>query len=189
MRAESVVSHPIRQLFVAAGLLLLCSGGMAGCQNDATRLSGSIGKVYDLSYETVRVRLYESELAVEYVREDGQIPVKVIVEREGEPLEARVYQLSERGDLLGRVDDRRLPPLEGGTIRLRNFGTEAGAVVEGRFDARLVSGETTFTLQGRFDGSLEVVDGSLGYAFPDTGADVDAGDAGDVGDVGDVRGD
>ena len=181
------MSHPFRQLFVAVGLLVLCSGGMAGCQNDATRLNGSIGKLYDLTFDHVRVRLYESEFAVEYVREDGQIPVKVVVERRGESLERRTYDLAERGDVLGRVDDRRLPPLEGGTIRLRSFGTESGDIVEGRFDVRLTSGDTTFTLQGRFDGAVEVVDGSLGYEFPDTGADVDAGDAGDVGDVGDVR--
>ena len=156
---------------------------VVGCQDEETFLKGSVSSRYDLTYERVRARLYDSELAIEYVRADDQVPVRVTVEaEETSSFRATTYDLGERGDVRGRVDQVKLPPMESGSITLEEYSEQDGARVKGTFDSRLQAADSLVTLRGKFVGTLEVIDKERGYVF-DTGTD--AGDAGDVaGDVG-----
>lgn len=159
--------------------------GVAGCEADNS-LGGSVGEVYELSFQTVEARLFESEFAVEYIREDEQIPVRVIVERrEGSEISQGEISLDNRGTVVGRVGPRRLPRFKSGRLQLDRFRPEQGAPVEGSFESRLQAEDSEFSIRGTFSTRLDVVDGSIGYPQPDAG---DAGDAGDVGDVGEVGG-
>lgn len=151
------------------GVAVALALGGAGCNQQDDRLSGSLGQVYDLSFSETRARLYSSEFAVEYVRDDGQVPVRVVVERGEDEVSAGSIDLGERGTVVGRVDERRLPAFQSGTLDLEEFGSDAGATVRGEFDATFEAGDSTYSLEGRFQSALDVVDGSLGYAFEDAG--------------------
>jgi hypothetical protein len=151
-----------------------------GCRSQVNSLEGSVSSRYDLSFETTRVRLYDSALSIEYVREDGQVPVRVtLTRRESSTIGSGSYNLVERGDVRGRVDETRLPPLVSGSLELEMPNREDGSRVQGSFDVRLQAEDTTLTLRGKFTSDLERIDESRGYRF-DAG-----GDAGDVGvDIG-----
>lgn len=175
----------LKKLLLATSLTLLIPLG-AGCQKETNRLSGSVGKLYDLSFVKTRARLYSSEFVVEYVREDGQVPVRVVVDRSEElsDIARGKYNLEKRGDLIGRIDDRRLPSMKSGKVKLKAYKGRSGTPVEGEFDGQLRSGDTTFTIRGVFETTLQVVDGSLGYGTHDVGSMTDGVtiDGGDVGD-------
>lgn len=159
-----------RRAWLAALLLAACAGIGTGCQEDENALSGSVDEVYDLSYQTVRARQYDSEFAIEYTREDGQIPVRVIVERDAdEPISEGAIDLAERGTVVGRVGPRTLPEFRSGTLNLETYRSAQGAPVEGSFDATLRSEDATYSLSGVFSTHLDIVDGSIGYRFPDAG--------------------
>lgn len=154
---------------------------VSGCRPEVNSLEGSVSSRYDLSFETTRVRLYDSALSIEYVREDGQVPVRVTLDRrESSTIASGSYDLVERGEVRGRVDETRLPPLESGTLELEMPSREEGTRVTGSFDVRVEADETTLTLRGEFAADLERIDESRGYRF-DAGAGGDA--SGDVGDI------
>ncbi len=153
-----------------------------GCSDAGGSLSGSLGDFYDLSFDHTRARLYSSEFALEYVAKDGQVPIRVSVQRGDKGIEAGTYDLKARGDITGQRGDNRIPRFLSGTIEFTSFSNKQGAPVEGSFQAEFQTGRDKATLSGDFSTSLEVVDGPKGYGF-DTGPDVgDAGDAGDAGD-------
>jgi len=161
-------------------LLVACAGLGVGCQEDSNGLSGSVGEIYDLSFHRVRARQYDSEFSIEYTREDGQIPVGVIVERNGdESLSEGEIDLEERGTIVGRVGPRRLPAFGSGTLNLDAYRPAQGARIEGSFDATLRADDSTYTLSGVFSTTLDIVDESIGYRFPDAGGDAWDGGGGD----------
>ncbi len=147
---------------------LSLAAGLVACEEEDA-LQGSLTEVYDTSFSTTRARLYPSELSIEYVREDGQVPVRVTVRREDGVLGVGTYVLGTRGDVTGRSGDVDMPPLAGGSVVLERFGGQAGSTVEGRFDARFLTGEETSSLSGSFVAPLEVIEASEGYeseAYP-----------------------
>jgi len=163
-------------VWLLAGLVAL-SLSAVGCQEEGDRLEGSVSDRYDLSFSHTRARLYDSELSIEYVREDEQVPVRVTVDRGDDvSLEAGTYDLKNQGDVRGRVDQVKLPALFSGQLEMETFSAEDGAAIAGRFDTRLTAADSRVTLRGEFTTELEVVDEEIGYRF-DTGT---AGDAGDV---------
>lgn len=172
--------------WLAVGLLsasLLVGGASVGCESGRNTLGGSVGESYDLSFDTTRARLYSSELAVEYVRESGEVPVRVALDRGGGSVGTGSYSLGDRGSVVGRVEQNRLPEMRSGELILREFEARTGARVRGRFSAELESAndDSSLSLRGRFATTLEVVDENQGYRFGR-----DAGNARDVGDVSDV---
>ena len=46
-----------------------------GCADNT--LGGSLADFYDTKFDGVRARLYEDELAVEYYRDNGEVPVRI----------------------------------------------------------------------------------------------------------------
>lgn len=177
-------SEGIRRVF---GMLALIAtvGCSVGCSDNATSLSGSVSEIYDLSFQSVRARQYDSEFAIEYTRSDGQVSVRVIVERGDErEISAGEIDLGKRGTIVGRVGPRRLPEFRSGTLTLDSYQSEPGAEVAGSFDSTLRGDDSTYSLRGRFFTHLTVVDGSLGYRHGDAGDASEGGDAEGGGDSG-----
>lgn len=160
---------------------LVIAAATVGCEPGRNSLGGSVGESYDLGFDTTRARLYSSELSIEYVRESGEVPVRVVLDRRGGSIETGTYRLEERGSVDGRVEQNRLPDLESGELILQEFEGRSGAPIRGRFSAELEAAgddESTLSLRGQFSTTLEVVDQHRGYRFGR-----DAGDTGDVGDA------
>lgn len=140
------------------GVAILLSGLWA-CTEQAT-LSGSLSEVYRIDYSSVRVRLYEDDLAVEYVGVRGSVPVRVSVRL---PPEAEVagqtFDLATTGAITGRlIDGTELPELLSGSLTLEGFEARSGVEIRGEFAARFTAGEDVLTLGGTFEAPLEVVD-------------------------------
>ena len=126
-------------------------------------LDGSLTESYDLSFDETRARLYESELAIEYV-DDPQgaatVVLRVTLDAEVEPKAGKSYDLVEHGEITqsGALNPS-LPELDEGDLDLEDYGNDEGAKVVGSFDAAFVTGEgQTLQLQGRFKTELEVID-------------------------------
>ena len=178
-----------RQTKAVRLVILLAIVGMCACSDAGGSLSGSLGDYYDLSFDHTRARLYSSDLAVEFVAADGQVPVRVSLSR-GDGLTTGTYDLEQRGDVTGQRGDTRIPRFISGTVELSKFSATDGAEIEGSFEAKFATGRDESTLDGEFTTTLEVIEGPKGYGF-DTGVDagdagVDAGDAGHAGDDSDA---
>jgi len=143
------------------GPLLLAA--LTGCaESGPTYLEGSLADVYDVRFDEVRARLYDSELSIEYLLNDpdeGQL-VSLRVALENISLaENTAYDLVDRGDI-GRSDSLvALPDVEEGRLVFDTWTGEEGSAVVGDFDASfLTSDETTLVLRGGFDTTLELVE-------------------------------
>ena len=161
-------------------LLVAVSLFSMSCSDRGGSLSGSLSKFYDLSFQQTRARLYSSELAIEYVTESGDVPMRVSLDTE-EGVETGTFDLMTRGEISGRRGDERIPPLVSGTLRLRSFQARDGAEVRGSFDAKFATGDDEATVSGQFDTTLEVIESPRGY---DAGLEKDAGDVGDAAEDG-----
>jgi len=134
------------------------------CAED-NELSGSLEEVYQLHYDMVRVRLYTSEFAVEYLSsESGVVPVRLTLDRKSlrkadKELESgQSYDLERYGDITGRQSDGTdLFRFSSGTLHLDAFKPEQDAEVRGSFDAKFRVGDDSFTLTGNFLAELELV--------------------------------
>lgn len=151
------------------GLFLLACVA-ASCARDEASLTGSLGDFYDLRHDAVRARLYPSELAIEYVRGNNEVPVRVTV-MVGSELEPGTFDLLEEGNITGRSNDVDIPRYRGGELRLQDFEPADEARVRGEFEATFDTGKDVAGLSGKFDTALEVVDTVGGYEvdaeFPD----------------------
>jgi hypothetical protein len=133
------------------GLLSLISL-LASCDTDGNGLRGSLSTFHDLSFSSVRARLYSSELAIEYVRENQEVALRVTVRRaEIEPGPGVEADLATQGDVTGATAGTPLPPLTAGTVRFSRFSAAADSTVRGHFDARFEAGLTEVGLTGDFD--------------------------------------
>lgn len=138
-------------------LAVLC---VAGCEDDAgdAGLRGSLSTIYPLAHDTVRARLTRSELAIEYIRADGQTAVRLSLDAAA-ATEGASVDLATAGTLTGQVDDLNLADLVtvgGGTATLDRYAPDDGAAVIGSFEATLEAPRGTLTLTGEFDAALEV---------------------------------
>ncbi|MEM9068925.1 MAG: hypothetical protein AAGE52_10480 [Myxococcota bacterium] len=129
---------------------------LVGCANQEVK--GSLSQVYPLGFDDVRIRLYSSSLSIEYVKNDGSVPIRVSVDRSALDSGGRI-DLLENGDITGRTsEDREIPRFSEGDIRVRGFRPEDGVSVEGSWDAEFPVNDTdTLGLSGKFSGSIEVV--------------------------------
>ncbi len=168
---------------VASGLV--CA--LAGCSSPGDgALSGSLSGFYNFGYESVRARLYASEFSVEYTRSDGEVPVRLTLNRRIELRQGATIELPVGGTISGRSNDTDIPMMGDGVVDLELFDFDEGSRVKGEFAANFLVGGDTATLTGEFDATLEVVEQVEGYPY-DFG--MDAGDVGDAtasGDAGDM---
>lgn len=161
----------MKSLLRATGVALLLA--MTSCGVETSTLTGSLERFYKLGYTQVRARLYASELSIEYVNENGEVPVRITVLRSPRLARERVFTLPEEGRVNGRVRDTDLPEMNDGTVTLTTFTIEPGAVVTGEFGANFQVGKDTAALAGTFETTLEIIDQVPGY---DLGIELDLGD-------------
>ena len=140
-------------------------------QDKQGELSGSLQQFYDTSFERTRARLYSSELAIEYVREDGEVPVRISVRRGPHLKTDTSIDLIEFGSLTGRSRDTDMPLLSSGKVTFERLDFEDGEMVVGEFDASFSVGRDTASLSGSFETSLEDVETVSGYEW-DFGSDM-----------------
>lgn len=162
-------SAPLRLL----AMLALCTAMLfisCGAQRGGN-LQGSLLDFYDVEYSMVRARLYSSELAIEYVREDGEVPVRVTVLRDVDLVAGESFSLPARGNITGRSGDTDIPELADGSVLLEEFEIVEGSQVVGNFSASFSLGMDTASLSGEFDVPLEIVDRVQGYPH-DFGTDM-----------------
>ncbi|MBA2665273.1 MAG: hypothetical protein H0U74_23495 [Bradymonadaceae bacterium] len=149
---------PICQRITVVVLLALVFAGLSACDKGEGELSGSVSEFYDISYHHMRARLYSSELAIEYVRESGDVPVRISLRREAFALAPGTYDLKLNGDISGQSRHHELPRLESGRIELKEFRAEVGFIVRGEFSATLRAGDTKASIRGSFEAPLEIID-------------------------------
>lgn len=145
-------------------MLLISFVILTACSEDEAALSGSLENFYDISYSTVRARLYDSELSIEYIREDLQVPVRVTLRKLSTGmLGPGAYDLSALGSISGRSRDNDIPRMISGKIELDTYSPVNGAEIVGSFDAKFATGNDEATLAGEFSTVLEVVEQIDGY--------------------------
>ncbi|MDJ0764040.1 MAG: hypothetical protein QNJ97_13745 [Myxococcota bacterium] len=134
------------------------------CEDDRENyLEGSITKSYDMSFDSTRVRLYESELSIEYIDDSANgemIPLRVSLRvADALPQTGGVYDLTVVGTVSrGPGYGSELPELETGELTLSAYEDAAGADVTGAFDAVFLSTEgNRKSLRGGFSAELEIV--------------------------------
>lgn len=138
------------------GTLLTCAVGACGISDKL--LDGSLGDFYDLGCQSVRARLYDSELSIEYVKETGEVPVRVTVRRaEHDPTGSGTVDLGMFGDVTGVSEGADIPAFSRGELELESYRPEDGRKISGLFDAVFTSGDTEVSLHGEFSTRLTVV--------------------------------
>lgn len=153
---------------------------LGACSSDDGGLQGSLQDFYNLSFQSVRARLYPNELSIEYVREGGQVPVRLTLRQEdGQPIKAARYDLLTLGNITGRSGDNDIPRMVNGTLTLDEYNPVNGSRIVGGFEAQFATGEDKASLSGDFDANLEVVAQIIGYDA-DLSYLLDASDAGDM---------
>ncbi|MCC6337459.1 MAG: hypothetical protein IT380_26110 [Myxococcales bacterium] len=146
-------------------LLPLALLAFAGC--GAAGLDGSLTSVMDLSYDAVELRQTADEVAVAFVRKNGDTALQVtaalkdVTLAAGQPLNLaeKLTATTQRGVLSRNVmgdTTTRFPSLERGTLTLGSLPTAQGTV-SGSFNATLVQGATEpygRTVSGKFDAAV-----------------------------------
>ena len=148
------------------GLLVLlgCWATLLGCDPQSGNwLDGSLTDSYDLRFDHVRARLYQSELSVEYVvdAEEGEkVALRVTLDvRDATPEVGVTYDLFADGDVgRGEGFGSSLPDLESGTVEFEEFVADPGNPISGTFEAVFITAdESQYTLRGGFESEIEVV--------------------------------
>lgn len=141
---------------------LLLGLSAASCASEG-ELDGSLSDAYRLGHDDVRARLYASELAIEYARDDGSVPVRVALDvREVTPKAGETYDLGEHGSIGGQLaDGTEIPTFIDGKLRLDAFRPVEGASVRGTFEGTFDGVRDTLGLHGEFDTTLELIDWPL----------------------------
>lgn len=145
-------------------LIALCFA-VQGCDDSSENyLKGSLTDSYDMSFDKTRVRLYPSELSIEYVKsseKSEKVAFRATLDVSGGPLaDGTVYDLKNRGVVnRDHTLGSPLPDLESGELKLAEYSSEDGSAVEGTFKAIFVtSDKSKQTLRGGFAADLEVVE-------------------------------
>lgn len=150
VRAPSVPVVP------PAFVLLACA--LCGCGGPGGSLDGSLSDAYDLSFDTVRARLYASDLAIEYVNEKDEVVVRLTIKRAvREPKPGETYDLVTGGDVTGTSGGVEIPRFTEGEVALTAYMPKEQAQVRGRFSAVFKAGTTELSLSGDFATRVEIV--------------------------------
>jgi hypothetical protein len=145
-------------------LFLLCILPISCDEEDDNYLDGSLTDSFDMSFSGTRVRLYESELSIEYVKGSGpseKVPLILTLKLSEGPLaEGISYDLKAIGNASRGQGGygSPLPELDSGTLTFSSYSEEDGATIEGSFQSIFNTlNNTQQTLRGGFSASLEVV--------------------------------
>ncbi len=159
--------------FLATILGVISVACAAGCSKDEASLVGSLGDFYRLDHDSIRARLYPSELAIEFVRENDEVPVRVTVRRD-EQIVIGNYDLTQVGDITGRSDGVDIPRFRSGNLQLEAYDGANDSRIAGEFEASFDTGKDLAGVSGIFDTTLVVIERVDGYevdaSFPDLGA-------------------
>ena len=138
---------------------------LTGCDDQGDNyLDGSMTKSFDMKFDTTRVRLYESELSVEYVAdtdEGEKIALRVTINSGEVVLESgTAYDMVTDGTVgRGQGYGSPLPEIESGTLYLDSYSGEDGSHVSGSFTAKFIASDQSIkTLRGGFSAPLDVVE-------------------------------
>lgn len=144
-------------------LALLCLALASSACTESNTLSGSLTDFYDVSFDKVRARLYPSELAIEYARTNGEVPVRITLDVGESPLRPGTFTLPAAGDVSGRSGTTDIPNITTATVDLDEFSVLQGSAVVGSFDASFRTGDDITSLTGDFDTTLEIIESVEGY--------------------------
>lgn len=146
----------MKRLIVAVVAVAAAVAAVGGCGGKAgQQLTGSLDQYYDLGFETTRARLYSSELEIAYLKEGGEVVVRVTVLVGQVTLEGpATIDLLADGDVTGSSGGKNIPALVSGQLVLQKYGTEEGSPVEGFFDAEIEGQGSNTALHGEFKAIL-----------------------------------
>lgn len=146
----------LNRCLLAASLL----GLLVACPEPPNLLDGSIDEMFDLGFDEVRIRTFETtqELQIEYLRqaEDGSamdVVAQITVTRPGGGFPAdtdiKFAQVNGKVHRVAVGDD--FPPVSEGTITFYQGGNAVDEQTSGEFSVLF---ENKRTLRGRFDAKL-----------------------------------
>ena len=141
--------------------LLLIVAALSACPEAPNSLEGSSDELFDLSFDEVRIRQYQSSVTsmqIEYMRksEDGSAmdivaQVTVTQPEGGFPLETDILFSQVDGHIHRIAPGDDYPPLEEGHLLLHAGGNKVDEQTSGEFSAIF---ENRRTLRGNFDGVM-----------------------------------
>lgn len=157
--AALIISRAFRLVAV-----LWIGAALVGCdEQEDNYLKGSLVKAYKIKFDSTRVRLYTSELSIEYVTKGSQgelISLRVTVDAEDEGIQTgQGYDLMEQGAIQrGQGFGSELPEMLSGTLTFSDYIPQDGGTVSGEFQAVFLgTNGAQLSLRGGFGDSLEVV--------------------------------
>ncbi len=145
-------------------LLLALAPGAAACTEKVAKLHGSIGELYPLDFNEVRLRKQETDLVIDYLREVDRTvekPCRLVVETAelnlSPPVEVTGANFAASVHL-GRVmvNGETFPAIDQGELELRAFDFRGGGKVDGEFFVMFAGGRD---LYGTFSGEVQEVVG------------------------------
>jgi len=143
--------------------ILLCVAitAFAACGEDteSDTLTGSVSRIYPLSFDSVRARVTSTQFAIQYVK-GGQVPVQVVIELMHHPIEGpATFDLAFGGTVVGSRDGNSLPDFIDGQLILKKVALSQGATISGEFNANVgTDSGNNYAVHGTFDTTLEVID-------------------------------
>ena len=155
--------HRLSLLAITAALSLFA----VGCEDPDNCLEGSLGSVYDLSFDTVQARqaLTSRQLAIEYVRTQGTGEEKpIMVTIMPTPDGPGTFTFQDRNVSIDNslASGALLPELTSAEVDLNAFtpaedAEGEGTSVRGAIHAQFTNAGNTYTLEGCFKTTLEIV--------------------------------
>lgn len=144
--------------------LLLCLALLSCDETGDNYIEGSLAKKLKIDFDDVRVRLYQSELSIEYIEKDGdsgeKVSLRVTLKVSAGPLvEGGSYDLKSAGTVSrGAGYGSPIPEITSGELSLDDYAGEDGSKASGEFKALFSTDDKTqYTLRGGFSAKLEVV--------------------------------
>ena len=123
---------------------------------EVNTLEGSVNRLYDLAFDTVRARKTATELAVQYVS-GRSVPVQVVVDLAASELTGPgQYDLTGQSTVVGSVNRQELPAFVNGSVTFSALGLTNGSAVAGHFEANVETDTATYAVRGTFETTLEL---------------------------------
>lgn len=139
-------------------ILLAAAAVLVACDEKGGSIEGSLSDVYDLTFESIRARLYETDLSIEYVNAEGEVVVRLTDNRARmEPAPGAVVDLMTQGDITGTSGGVTIPRITKGTMKINRFMPYENARITGSFEAVFLAGTNELSLSGDFAVRIEVV--------------------------------
>jgi len=128
-----------------------------GDATEANTLEGSVSRLYNLGFDSVRARKTSTELAVQYVS-GRSVPVQVVIDLATTEISGPgQYDLVDQSTVVGSRDGQELPPFVNGSITFTKLSLASGAALVGHFDANVETETATYAVRGTFDTTLELI--------------------------------